>query len=84
MNRLIFTTLDRAASDVIPAIANESEQASLTGCCMLLQLKPGSHKHAVKAENVSYVHNYGSMRPNDDRHHGLILNDAIPPPILET
>ncbi len=33
---LIFTTLDRAASDVIPAITNESEQASLTGCCVLL------------------------------------------------
>ncbi len=32
----IFTTLDRAASDVIPVIANESEQASLTGCCVLL------------------------------------------------
>ena len=22
-------------------------------------------------QNVCYVHNYGSMRPNDDRHHGL-------------
>ncbi len=32
---LIFTILDRAASDVIPAIANESKQASPT-CCVLL------------------------------------------------
>ncbi len=24
------------------------------------------------------------LRPNDDRPHGLILDDAIPPPILET
>ncbi len=30
---LIFSTLDQSASDVIPMIANESEQASLTGCC---------------------------------------------------
>ncbi len=51
----IFTTLDRAASDVIPVIANESEQASLTGCCLLLQLKPGSHKHAMKAENNTHI-----------------------------
>ncbi len=52
---LIFTTLDRAASDVIPVIANESEQASLTGCCLLLQLKPGSHKLAMKAENNTHI-----------------------------
>ncbi len=33
---LICMTLDRAASDVIPTIANESEQASPTRCCVLL------------------------------------------------
>ncbi len=33
---LIFRTLERAASYVIPMIANESEQASPTGCCVLL------------------------------------------------
>ncbi len=33
---LIFMSLDRPAFDVIPVIANESEQASLIGCCVLL------------------------------------------------
>ncbi len=36
------------ASDVIPTTANESEQASPTGCRVLLKLKLGSHKHATK------------------------------------
>lgn len=47
---LIFLTLDRAAHDVRPTMANESEQASPTGCCVPLLLKLGSHKHATKVE----------------------------------
>ncbi len=35
---LIFTTLDQAASDAIPAIANESELALPTGCCIYISL----------------------------------------------
>ncbi len=35
----------------------------ITGCCVLLQLKLGSHKHDMKAENVhGYCCNLGSLR----------------------
>ncbi len=35
----------------------------ITGCCVLLQLKLGSHKHDMKAENVlGYCRNLGSLR----------------------
>ncbi len=52
---LIFTTLDWAASDMILTLANESKQVSPTRCCVLLKLKLGSHKHAMKAENIIHI-----------------------------
>ncbi len=48
-------TLDQAASVMIPTIANESEQASPTGYCVLLKLKLGRHKHATKAEYITHI-----------------------------
>ncbi len=51
---LIFTTLDRAASDVIPAIANESEQASLAdvACFYSSDGKFGSYSWNLAATNM--------------------------------